>query len=140
MNQSGRTIPNAVLLALLGGATLGSFAIAFSTTQTGKKLKNSLIALAGRFNPKAGGSGPMDDETVQAAFASDQNASHGTGEREVPRHFRRSPLPRRCLIAARDGEISPKGRLCTRCECQTGCSPELTWDACVCEQQPKELG
>jgi hypothetical protein len=67
MNQSGRTIPNAVLLALLGGATLGSFAMAFST-KTGKKLKNSLIALAGRFNPKAGGSGPMDDETVRAAF------------------------------------------------------------------------
>ena len=68
MNQSGNTIPNAILMTLLGGATLGGFAIAFTAAKTGKELRNRLIALAGRCNPKEGPSDPRDDDPVLAAF------------------------------------------------------------------------
>jgi hypothetical protein len=68
MIQSGNTIPSAIVMTLLGGATLGGFAITFTATKTGKEWKNSLFALAGRFNPNAGRSDPKDDDPVLAAF------------------------------------------------------------------------
>jgi outer membrane lipoprotein SlyB len=68
MNQNGSTFPNATLMTLLGGATLGGFAVAFTGTKTGKELLSSLKALAGRLKPKAGRPDPTDNEIVRAAF------------------------------------------------------------------------
>ena len=68
MNQNGSSFPNATLMTMLGGATLGGFAVAFTGTKTGKKLLNSLKALASRLYPTAGRSDPADDETVRTAF------------------------------------------------------------------------
>ena len=68
MNQNGMTIPNAIFMTLLGSATLGGFVLALSTTKSGKDLRNGLLALVGRSNPKAGRSDLKDDETVQVAF------------------------------------------------------------------------
>jgi len=68
MNQSTSAGTNGILMALLGTATLGVFAIAFSSTKTGNQFQKRLIALAGRFNSKPGRSDPLDVETVQAMF------------------------------------------------------------------------
>jgi hypothetical protein len=68
VNQQGSTFPHALLMTLLGGATLGGFAVAFASTRTWLDLRNSLKAQASRFNPKAGPSAPANDETVQVAF------------------------------------------------------------------------
>jgi hypothetical protein len=55
-------------MALLGAATLGAFAVAFSSTKMGNQLLNRFITLAARVNPKAGRSDPLDDERIQAMF------------------------------------------------------------------------
>jgi len=68
MNQSGSNTPNAILMTLLGFAALGGFTIAFTSTKTGKELREIFIALVGRLNSKPGRSDPMDGETVQVAF------------------------------------------------------------------------
>jgi len=68
MNQSTSTGPNAILIALLGAATLGAFAVTLSSTKAGKQLRNRLVSLATRFNPKAGRSDSQDDEPVLAMF------------------------------------------------------------------------
>ena len=68
MNQSGMTIPNAILMTLIGGATLGGFVVAFSSMKNGKEFRTGLLALVGRSNPRAVRSDLEDDETVQVAF------------------------------------------------------------------------
>ncbi len=68
MNQNGISIPNAIFMTLIGGATLGGLVAAFTTMKSSKNLRNGIISLAGQFNPKAGRTAPMDDESVQVAF------------------------------------------------------------------------
>jgi len=68
MDQSSSTIPTTLLMALLGGATLGGFAFAFTALKTSQDLRNGLNGLIGRFNPKAGRPDSVEDETVRAAF------------------------------------------------------------------------
>jgi hypothetical protein len=68
MNQSGMTIPNAILMTLIGGATLGGFVVALTGMKSAKELRNGLLALVGRPNPRAGRSGLEDAETVRVAF------------------------------------------------------------------------
>lgn len=68
MNQNGMTIPNAVLMTLLGSASLGGFLLALSTMKNGKEWRNGLLALAGRSKAKAGPSDLMGDEIEQVAF------------------------------------------------------------------------
>ena len=68
MNQNGMTIPSAILMTLLGGATLGGFVLALTSKKSGNELRNGLLALVGRSNLKAVRSDIVDDETVQVAF------------------------------------------------------------------------
>ncbi|MDR3669782.1 MAG: hypothetical protein P4L36_03005 [Holophaga sp.] len=68
MKQKSTTIPNAILMTLLGSATLGGLALAFSARKTAKELRNGLKALASRFDPKTGQPDQGKDEIVQAAF------------------------------------------------------------------------
>jgi hypothetical protein len=63
MNQTIPSFPSAILMTLLGGATLGGFAVALSTTETGRKLRNRILALAGRVEPDE-----STDEPVLAVF------------------------------------------------------------------------
>jgi hypothetical protein len=53
MNQNSRTLPVAFLMTLLGGATLGGLAVAFTTTRTGQRWRHSLRTLAHRIHPGA---------------------------------------------------------------------------------------
>jgi gas vesicle protein len=42
MNQESRTVSGALLLALLGGASLGAAAVALTTPKTGQEVRNRL--------------------------------------------------------------------------------------------------
>jgi hypothetical protein len=68
MNQSGSTTPTAILMTLLGVATLGGFTVAFTSTKTGRDLRKMLNSLVDRLNSKPGRSDPTGGETVQVAF------------------------------------------------------------------------
>ncbi len=68
MKQNDSTSPNAILMALLGGATLGGFAVALAATKTGKQWLGSLKALASRSNPEPDAPESASDADVQAAF------------------------------------------------------------------------
>jgi gas vesicle protein len=68
MNQEADFISSAMLLTLLGGATLGAIAVVLTTTKTGKEFQGKLRSLAGRFGTKAGELNPDEDEVVLAAF------------------------------------------------------------------------
>lgn len=68
MNQSTPSFPSTILMTLLGGATLGGFAVAIATTGTGRKLRENLLALAGRTAGKAGKPEDSSEELVQAVF------------------------------------------------------------------------
>jgi len=68
MEQSGNHIPNAILMTLLGFATLGGFTPAFTSMKTGRGLRGILIALAGRLHSRPGRSDPMEGTTMQVAF------------------------------------------------------------------------
>jgi hypothetical protein len=68
MNQNSSTFPNAILMTLLGAAALGGVALAFTARKTGKGWRESLLALASRFNPKAGRPDSGDDEGIEVAF------------------------------------------------------------------------
>jgi hypothetical protein len=68
MNQNSRSLPVAFLMTLLGGATLGGFAVAFTTTRTGQRWRHSLRTLAHRIHPGATRSAATDPEPVQAVF------------------------------------------------------------------------
>ena len=68
MNQNGSSFFYATLMTLLGGATLGGFAVAFTGTRTGRAWLGSLKALADRLHPGPGRPLPQRDEIVRAAF------------------------------------------------------------------------
>jgi hypothetical protein len=68
MNQNSRSLPVAFLMTLLGGATLGGFAVAFTTTRTGQRWRHSLRTLARRIHPDPALSPLTDPEPVQAVF------------------------------------------------------------------------
>ena len=53
MNQEFRTVSGALLLALLGGASLGAAAVALTTPKTGKEVRNRLRTLGLRLTAKA---------------------------------------------------------------------------------------
>ena len=68
MNQRSKTSLVAILMAVLGGAAIGGFAVAFAKTKIGKHRRNSLPSLTGRICTKAGPLDQMDDELEQAMF------------------------------------------------------------------------
>ena len=68
MKRTGNAFPNVMLMTLLGGAALGGFAVAFTATKTGKEFRDTLRALASRFNLLAGPSDQAADQAVPAAF------------------------------------------------------------------------
>jgi len=68
MNQTTPSIPSTILMTLLGGATLGGLAVAFSTTETGRRLRSSILALTGRVDGKRVKPDPSSDEQIQAVF------------------------------------------------------------------------
>lgn len=68
MNKTVPSSPSTILMALLGGATLGGFAVALSTSRTGMKLRKRILALVGRAHGQAGPPNETSDEPVQAVF------------------------------------------------------------------------
>lgn len=68
MNQTIPSFPSTILMTLLGGATLGGFAVALSTTETGRKLRNRILALTGRVDGKTVKPDASSDEQIQAVF------------------------------------------------------------------------
>jgi hypothetical protein len=68
MNQNSSTFPSAILMTLLGAAALGGVALAITVRKNGTGWRESLRALASRFNPQAGRLDSEDDESVQAVF------------------------------------------------------------------------
>lgn len=68
MNQNEQLFPHALMIALLGGATLGGFAAVFTASLIRKEFRNGLRSLASRLRPKAVQASQADDGVVRAAF------------------------------------------------------------------------
>jgi gas vesicle protein len=68
MNQNSRTVSGALLLALLGGASLGAAAVALTTPKTGKEVRNRLRTLGLRLTAKAQADGEASDDVPLMQF------------------------------------------------------------------------
>jgi gas vesicle protein len=68
MNQESRTVSGALLLALLGGASLGAAAVALTTPKTGKEVRTLLRTLGLRLKAKAGADGETSDDVPLMQF------------------------------------------------------------------------
>ena len=68
MNQEFRTVSGALLLALLGGVSLGAAAVALTTPKTGKEVRNRLRTLGLRLTAKAQADGEASDDVPLMQF------------------------------------------------------------------------
>jgi gas vesicle protein len=68
MNQEPRTVSGALLLALLGGVSLGAAAVALYTPKTGKEVRNQLRTLGLRLMAKAEAEGETSDDVRLMQF------------------------------------------------------------------------
>jgi gas vesicle protein len=66
MNQNARAISGAMLLTLLGGASLGALAVALTTPKTGREVRNLLKGVAAPARSQA--PAVEDEEPVRMLF------------------------------------------------------------------------
>lgn len=68
MNQESRTVSGALLLALLGGASLGAAAVTLTTPKTGQEVRNRLRTLGLRPKAEAVADGEASDDVPLMQF------------------------------------------------------------------------
>jgi len=68
MSQECTSNRNAMLLALLGAATLGAILMALTTPKTGREVRNTLRSAGNRLRGKVEETDDSDDDMTQALF------------------------------------------------------------------------
>jgi gas vesicle protein len=68
MNQESRPFLSALLLTLLGGASLGAAAVALTTPKTGKEVRNKLRTLGIRLMGRAETDGQANNDAKLMQF------------------------------------------------------------------------